>query len=186
MPQPGSFGRLQKVSGGKLGPTSQSSRQCGIRRFWVTLSILCRIAAYLIVSYFMSPVAIFRICSIGSLVFALLTVGVDFIPGMAPGSQLLAVEETLAPGKLLFVAIFSSVVGIAGVVATVGLVLFAPWSRALALVSTAASIAVYPFSPPLVQSGLASMLFYLCAFSWGVAVSMAYFSPLSVRFAKGS
>ena len=47
--QPVSFGRLQNVSGGKLGPTSQSSRQCGIRRFWFTLSFLCRIAAYLIV-----------------------------------------------------------------------------------------------------------------------------------------
>ena len=30
------------------GP-SQSSRQCGIRRFWLTLSFLCRIAAFLIV-----------------------------------------------------------------------------------------------------------------------------------------
>ena len=44
-----SFGRLQKVSGGKLVPTSQSSRQRGIRRFWFTLLFLCRIAAYLIV-----------------------------------------------------------------------------------------------------------------------------------------
>ena len=54
--QPGSFGRLQKVSGGKLVPTSQSSRQCGIWRFWFILSLQCRIAAYLIVgpSYFLS------------------------------------------------------------------------------------------------------------------------------------
>ena len=49
MPQRASFGSLQKVSGGKLVPTSQSSRQCGIRRFWFILSLLCRIAAYLIV-----------------------------------------------------------------------------------------------------------------------------------------
>ena len=57
--QPGSFGRLQNISSGKLVPTSQSSRQRGIRRFWFTLSFLCRIAAYLIVLPHMSPVAPF-------------------------------------------------------------------------------------------------------------------------------
>ena len=64
-----SFSRLQKVSGGKLVPTSQSSRQCGIRRFWLTLSFLCCIAAYLIVgpSYFISrkPCFIANISQVG-------------------------------------------------------------------------------------------------------------------------
>jgi hypothetical protein len=40
------FRKVQLSSGGTRIPTTESSRQCGIWRFWVTLSLPCRIAAY--------------------------------------------------------------------------------------------------------------------------------------------
>ena len=134
----------------------------------------------------MSPVVLFRASAIGSLAFVLLAVGVDFLPGMVPENVLSAVEINLEPGQLFLVAIAGLLVGVAGFVATVGLVVFLPWSRPLAVASTVASLALYPFTPAMVQSGWASMLFYLSAFTWGIAISMAYFSQLSQRFAKGS
>jgi hypothetical protein len=38
--------KVQLCSGGTRNQTIKSSRQCGIRRFWFILSLLCRIAAY--------------------------------------------------------------------------------------------------------------------------------------------
>jgi uncharacterized membrane protein (DUF2068 family) len=135
---------------------------------------------------YMNSDALFRFAVIGSLAFGLLAVGVDFLPDMVPENVVSAVGATLEPEQLSFVAIASLVVGVAGLVATLGLVLFSSWSRPLALVSTIASLTLYPLASAMVQSGFASMLFYMSAFSWGIAISMAYFSPLSDRFAGGS
>jgi hypothetical protein len=132
----------------------------------------------------MSQIALFRCATLGSLFLAWLAVAVDFLPGMVPANVLAAVESNLQPGDLFPAAVASIGITVVSIAATLGLVFFQPWSRPLALVTTLASLAVYPFVPAMPQSGWASMLFYLSAFAWGVALALAYHSPLSARFAR--
>ena len=132
----------------------------------------------------MNQVAYFRTAAISSFVVPWLAIAVDFIPGLVPERLFSAVEETIEPGQLFYLAIAASVAGLINFVATIGLVLFQSWSRPLALASTIASLALYPLTPAMVQSGWAGLLFFLAAFAWGVTLTLAYCSPLSGRFSK--
>ena len=132
----------------------------------------------------MNTVAFYRTCVLGSLAFAVLGGAVDFIPGMVPEEVLPEEDPDGGVGYLLFAAIAGLGVGVASLVATVGLALFSPWSRPLALACTAASLVLYPMLPAMMQSGWASLFFYLSALAWGAALAMAYFSPLSSRFSR--
>ena len=134
----------------------------------------------------MNLVAIFRVAVIASLVFPVLAVSVDLLPGMVPPSVLAAVESNLKPGELFPAYAASLVLGVSAFVAAVGLLFFQKWARPLAVFTTAGSLALYPFTPAMPQSGWAALAFYLGAFVWGAALALAYFSPLSARFGPGS
>ena len=134
----------------------------------------------------MNPVPLFRLLAVGSWALALLAGGIDLVPGLVPESLLKAFDETVQQGQLFLVAIAAIVLVLAGLIATIGLVLFASWSRALALTWTVAAIAYHPATPAMVQSGWAAMFYYASALTWGAALSMAYFSPLAQRFVRAS
>jgi len=135
----------------------------------------------------MNNIALFRSAALGSLALGFAGALVDFLPRMVPETVVSAIEATLLPGQLFPVAVAGIVLGLVGLVATIGLVLFEPWSRPLALVSTVAGVVLYPTMPPMVQSGWASMFFYLSALTWGASLVMAYYAPLiSERFARDS
>ena len=134
----------------------------------------------------MNLIALFRTAAIGSFVLPWVGGGVDSIPGVVPESLFEAVEATLKPGHRFLIAVSSLVFGAIALLATVGLVLFQPWARPLALALTVVSLPLYPFIPAMVQSGWGALFLYLSTLAWGATLAMAYFSPLSVRFAKAS
>jgi hypothetical protein len=66
--------------------------------------------------------------------------------------------------------------------ALIGLFCFKRWSRSLAVLSTLASLLIYPFVGADLSSGLESGLYETHATLWGAILAIAYFSPLSERF----
>lgn len=74
---------------------------------------------------------------------------------------------------------------LAAVASTIGLLFFKRWARVVALYSTLIGFAFYPFFGATVSSALASALSEASFLLWGAVLALAYFSPISERFAVG-
>lgn len=69
------------------------------------------------------------------------------------------------------------------VASVVGLYRFRPWGRTLSLWLTLAPLPLAFLGGPLLESPLESSLSDIASMLWGAIVAVAYFSPLSARFA---
>ncbi|HQU98415.1 MAG TPA: hypothetical protein PLV19_04500 [Nitrosomonas sp.] len=74
---------------------------------------------------------------------------------------------------------------LAAVASTIGLLFFKRWARVVALYSTLIGFAFYPFFGATVSSAFASALSEASFLVWGAVLALAYFSPISERFAVG-
>ncbi|MDO8995339.1 MAG: hypothetical protein Q7U77_01810 [Sediminibacterium sp.] len=72
---------------------------------------------------------------------------------------------------------------IAVLASTVGLLFFKRWARSMALYSTLIGLTLYSFFGPTLSSALASALTDASSLAWGAVLALAYYSPLSDRFA---
>ncbi|WP_310446982.1 hypothetical protein [Thiobacillus sp.] len=72
---------------------------------------------------------------------------------------------------------------IAVLVSTVGLLFFKRWARSMALYSTVLGLAVYFFFGSSLSSAIGSALTDASSMVWGAVLALAYYSPLSERFA---
>lgn len=139
----------------------------------------------------MNQTTIFRFLILASLALAVLGTFLDLVvPGLLPAGLEAAYEadgvEEPALLLVLLLGAVSLILLVGGIVATVGLLLFKPWSRAAALWLTALSLVIYPFLGPFLQSGWAFMLYEVAMMFWGAALAMAYFSELRPRFDRQS
>lgn len=64
-----------------------------------------------------------------------------------------------------------------------GMFLFKPWARRFSLYATLAGLCVMPFLGTSVMSWLDSILWECASLVWGAILALAYYSPLSSRFA---
>ena len=71
---------------------------------------------------------------------------------------------------------------IASVAGLVGLLAFKRWGRELSLWSTLVFLVIFPFTGPVVSSGVGSSLSDLSMILWGAVLAVAYFGPIRVRF----
>lgn len=94
--------------------------------------------------------------------------------------------EALPPPQML--ALFGAgvlfLITFGGIIATVvGLYLFQPWSRQLALWMTALGLLFHPLFGVSLQSGWAQLLLDLSSLLWGAVLAMSFVSSVSSRFA---
>lgn len=73
---------------------------------------------------------------------------------------------------------------VVSVVVAVGLFLFWPWSRPLALIVTVASVVFTPVAGPIVESGWVGMFSELSSLLWGAVLASAYWSPIKDHFVR--
>lgn len=106
-------------------------------------------------------------------------------PALIPKSLSVAFEALPPPG--LYAIVGASVlllITFGGfVTATVGLYMFQPWSRGLAIVMTLLSLLAYPLLGVSIQSGWAQLLLESSSMLWGAVLAMSYVSSISQRFA---
>ena len=74
---------------------------------------------------------------------------------------------------------------VAAVARIIGRLFFKRWDRVVALYSTLIGFAFYPFFGATVSSALASALSEASFLLRGAVLALAYFSPISERFAVG-
>lgn len=136
----------------------------------------------------MNQTSIFRFLIVAAVTIAVIGACIDsLMPGLLPPilenayDTYIATEEpvlwlTLAVGG------FSLVLFIAGIVSTIGLLLFKRWSRPLSFWLSVLSVFSYPFFGAALYSGWSLMLTEISMMLWGAVLAMAYFSELRVRF----
>ena len=133
----------------------------------------------------MTP-ASFRCLILASLVLLAASAFVDpLFPGLIPPSVSQAVEEAPLPSMVggWWFPVLVVPWALALLVATIGLLFFRRWARALSLWATLVGFAFYPFLGAQVSSGWASGFGEASATLWGAALATAFFSPLRERFA---
>lgn len=64
----------------------------------------------------------------------------------------------------------------------IGLFFFRRWGRNLSLYSTLASLCLYAFLGPTLQSPLESAFVELSTLLWGAVLALSYWSPVAARF----
>ena len=97
----------------------------------------------------------------------------------------IAEQEASVPMALVVACVVVGLVVLMGlIVAVVGLLIFKPWARALALATTVASVAFWPLLGTTVQSGWNSALLQVSAVAWGAVLASAYWSPIAPRFRR--
>jgi len=69
-------------------------------------------------------------------------------------------------------------------IAAIGMFVFWRPARVLALIGTLLALAALPFSEPFVATGLATIFNEGSSILWGMALALAYWSPVAQRFAK--
>jgi hypothetical protein len=132
-----------------------------------------------------SSVLLFRGLLLTSVVTGLLGLFLDLLfPSLVPESMT-AAFDALPPssGLVLFSASVLFLITFGGsIVAVIGLYLFQPWSRPLALWMTALGLLFHPLFGVSLQSGWARLLLDVSSVLWGVVLAMSYVSSLSDRF----
>ena len=69
-------------------------------------------------------------------------------------------------------------------IAAIGMFFFWRPARVLALIGTLLALVALPFSEPFVATGLATLFNEGSSILWGMALALAYWSPLAQRFAR--
>jgi hypothetical protein len=137
-----------------------------------------------------ASVVLFRALIFASVVTGLVGGSLDLIfTGLIPESLSKAFTELPSPPMLALVSASALVLVTFGgiVAATIGLYLFQPWARPLALWMTLLGLLFHPLLGPSLQSGFAQLLLDLSSLLWGGVIAMSFVSSLSARFApKGS
>lgn len=101
-----------------------------------------------------------------------------FLPPLPMGHSALMVPGTET--VFLTLGVLNLLLGIAS---TVGLCLYWRWSRPASLVCILLSVITYAMSAYFVDSGVKVAVDWLSSLLGGAALSMAYFSPIALRFA---
>jgi hypothetical protein len=133
-----------------------------------------------------ASVVLFRALLLASVTTGLFGSSLDLIfPSLIPETIGKAFDELPAPPILsLFAAGALFLVTFGGMIAAVvGLYLFQPWARQLALWMTALGLLFHPLFGVSLQSGLAQMLLDVSTLLWGAVLAMSFVSSLSNRFA---
>ena len=132
-----------------------------------------------------ASLVLFRALIIASVVAGVLGASVDAVfPSLIPASVAKAVEDLPPPQMLAILSAGVLVLVTFGgfVTATIGLYMFQPWSRRLAIVMTLLSLLSYPLLGINVQSGWAQLLLECSSMLWGAVIAMSYVSSVSHRF----
>jgi hypothetical protein len=134
-----------------------------------------------------ASVVLFRVLIVASVVTGLIGGLIDLaFPGLIPQPLSKAFDELPPPPlSALFSAGVLLLVTFGGIVAaTIGLYLFQPWARALAVWMTLLGLLFHPLLGPSLQSGIAQLLLDLSSLLWGGVIAMSFVSSLSTRFAQ--
>jgi hypothetical protein len=132
-----------------------------------------------------SSVLLFRAVLLASVATGLLGSFLDVLfPNLVPESMASAFEALPPPpGLALFGASVLVLITFGGsIVCVIGLYLFQPWSRPLALWMTGLGLLFHPLFGVSMQSGWAQLLLDISSVLWGVVLAMSYVSSLSARF----
>lgn len=133
----------------------------------------------------LASIVLFRALLLASVVTGVAGAFVDTLfPSLIP-KPLVDAFETLPPPRMFAIigAGLLVLITFGGfVTATVGLYLFQPWSRGLAIAMTALSLLSYPLLGVAIQSGWAQLLLECSSMLWGAVIAMSYVSSVSHRF----
>jgi hypothetical protein len=128
----------------------------------------------------------FRVLILAGLALGLVGSTIDFlVPSLVPSTLDDAWDSYVADeswGSTVVIGSLASLVFVAGVVATIGLLLLKRWARPLALAVTVLSLLTYPLLGPTVSSGWAQMISESGMIMWGAALSMTFFAELKSHF----
>lgn len=128
----------------------------------------------------------FRVILIASLVTGLIGGFIDLLwPALVPEplAQAWAAFNDESPDLfMILVFIFCLLFLVPACAACVGLYLFRPWARPLAVITTALGLLLYPILGPNLSSGWSQLFSELSSTLWGVSLALAYFSPLKEHF----
>jgi hypothetical protein len=136
-----------------------------------------------------ASVVLFRVLIVASVVTGLIGGVLDLVfPGLIPEPLSKAFDELPPPPLSALVgAGFLLLVTFGGIVAaTVGLYLFQPWARPLALWMTLLGLLFHPLLGPSLQSGFAQLLLDVSSLLWGGVIAMSFVSSVSTRFASAN
>lgn len=95
-----------------------------------------------------------------------------------------AQDSSFSTAAMLVGAVGGLLLLVTGIASTIGLYVFRPWAPRLALVTTALAFLVMPPLGATALSGWAMGLTQLGSTLWGAVLAIAYFTPLSERFAR--
>ena len=130
----------------------------------------------------------FRALLIASLIFSALGAVIDTVfPGLLPEpfSKALQLQDEAIAGPWVYALLALALLLLAALVASVvGLYLFRPWSRPLAVGMTIVAVVLVPFFGAVAESGIASAAMELSSLLWGAVLAVAYFSPLAETFKR--
>ena len=133
---------------------------------------------------------LFRTLMLASLGLSILAFVVDStIPALVPEPLRLAEAvywNEMATGSFTFRMSLLIAYVIVSLVALVGLYFFKPWARTATLVLSGLLLLIAPALGHVVLSGLAQGLAEIALMLWGAVLALAYFSPISERFAATS
>jgi hypothetical protein len=132
-----------------------------------------------------SSVLLFRGLLLASVVTGWLGSFLDLLfPSLVPEPMAAAFDALPPPpGVALFGASVLVLITFGGsIVSVIGLYLFQPWSRPLALWMTGLGLLFHPLFGVSLQSGWAQLLLDVSSVLWGVVLAMSYVSSLSARF----
>ena len=130
----------------------------------------------------------FRLLIFSSLLLGIVGSAVDYVvPGLVPQPLATQIEDQSFNNLgswIIPVLIASALLLVAGVTATIGLLLFKHWSRPLAVLVTVLGIFLCPFLGAMLVSGLYMTIFSLSSMLWAAGLVFSYTAPLSARFVK--
>ena len=132
-----------------------------------------------------AAITLFRAVLIGSVATGLLGSFIDILfPSLIPEPVTKAFDALPAtPMPALVLAGVLFVITFGGTItAVVGLYLFQPWSRKLAVLMTLLGLLFYPLLGVFAHSGWAALLTEISTTLWGIVLAMSFVSSLSVRF----
>jgi|HigsolmetaAR202D_1030399.scaffolds.fasta_scaffold02607_7 hypothetical protein len=135
-----------------------------------------------------ASVLFFRVLLLASVACGIIGSFIDGVfPSLIPKTLADAFEALPPPPAIaLFGASVLFLITFGGsVTAVVGLYLFQPWSRPLALCMTALGLLFHPLLGPVVESGWSRFFLEVSSLLWGAVLAMSFVSSLSARFVEG-
>ena len=133
---------------------------------------------------------LFRVLIVVGLSLAIVGASIDMLVPALISDELTTAYNTETElqewsiARITAVIVLSLALLVAGIASTIGLFLFKPWSRRMALLVTLLALPLYPMLGPVLQSGWATMLIETSTTLWGAVLALAYYSDLSTRFAR--